>query len=143
MGFKETIDQLGQKVGGAVAKAQDSTKTFTEKTKLKAKINSENAKINEIYKSIGKKYFEIFAANPNEELAGFIAEINQSNEIIKSYNAQLAALEDVIYCTSCGVQLSKDSEFCSKCGAKQEATVAQNVEVVTETLTESSLNLEK
>ncbi len=142
MGFKEKIDQLGQKVGGAVAKAQDSTKTFTEKTKLKSKINAENDKINKLYASIGKKYVEMFGTNPSEEFAGFISEINASNELIKSYNVQLAALDDVLYCTSCGAQIPKDSEFCSKCGAKQEIPVVQNVEVV-QSQDDTTISLEK
>ncbi len=143
MGFKEKIDQLGQKVGGAVAKAQDSTKTFTEKTKLKSKINAENDKINKLYTSIGKKYVEMFGANPSEEFIGFISEINASNELIKSYNLQLASLDDVLYCTSCGAQIAKDSDFCSKCGAKQEIPVVQNVEVVEDTQNDTTISLEK
>ncbi|MGN0607063.1 MAG: zinc ribbon domain-containing protein [Oscillospiraceae bacterium] len=131
MAIKDKIDQLGQKFGGAVAKAQDTTKTFAEKTKLKSKISAEKDKINKIYASIGKKYCELFAENPAEDFAGFIAEINASNELIKSYNVQLAALDDTIYCTNCGNQISKDSEFCSKCGAKQEIPVVEEVEVVT------------
>lgn len=133
MGFKDKLDQFGQKVGGAVAKAQDSTKVFAEKTKIKSKISAENSKINEIYVSIGKKYCEIFSENPSEEFAGFISEIKEANELIKTYNVQLAAFDDSIYCTNCGSQISKDSEFCSKCGAKQEIPTIQNVEVVTET----------
>lgn len=148
MGFKDTMEHLGQKVGGTVAKVQDSTKTFAEKTKLKSKINSENDKINKIYASIGKKYVEMFGENPSEEFAGFITEINESNQLIKTYNVQLAAFDDTIYCTNCGSQISKDSEFCSKCGAKQEVPVAQNVEIVDaagndETVDLETVNLDK
>ncbi len=133
MGFKDKIDMLGQKVGGAVSKAQDSTKTFADKTKLKSKVRTEEDKINKTYASIGKKFVELYGDNASEEFAGFISEINESNKLIKSYNLQIAALEDALCCTSCGAQISKDSDFCSKCGAKQETVIIENVEVVDET----------
>jgi len=132
MGFKDKLENLGQKAGSTFAKVQDSTKTFAEKTKIKSKINAENDKIEKIYNSIGKKYFEMFKDNPSEEFANFISEINDANELIKTYNIQLAAFDDTIYCTNCGSQIAKDSEYCSKCGAKQEipAPAPETVEVV-------------
>lgn len=152
MGFKDTVEKVGHKFGGAVAKVQDSTKTFTEKTKIKSKINAEKDKINKIYASIGKKYVEMFGENPSEDFAGFISEINEANELIKTYNVQLAAFDDTIYCTNCGSQIAKDSEYCSKCGAKQEIPVVQDVETVEpaevievpeETAADETVNLEK
>jgi hypothetical protein len=142
MGLKDKMEHFGQKVGGTVAKVQDSTKTFAEKTKLKSKINAENDKINKIYASIGKKYIEIFGENPSEEFAGFITEINEANQLIKDYNVQLAAFDDAIYCTNCGSQISKDSEYCSKCGAKQEIPSPQNVEIVDIAENEETVDLE-
>ena len=52
-----------------------------------------------------------------EEFAGMVASIAESEEKIKSYRQQIQDIKGVVRCPQCGAEVQSGVAFCSSCGA--------------------------
>jgi uncharacterized OB-fold protein len=113
-------------------KANDSAKSASgktgdaaEKTKLNAKISSEQDAIDAVMKQIGEFYYNKYldAGTADKGIAGFCAAIDGHKaeiERIKSKGkaAPAPAAGGGLVCSACGAQAAPGMKFCQECGAK-------------------------
>lgn len=139
MGFVDSVKGFAGKVGGSVERGAKTvsanSKKFMEKTKIKNEISGIESAINADYIELGKAMFEKICNSPESEFENTVSDIKEKNKKLAELKAVLMTLEDKMFCTNCGAQISKDQSFCDKCGQKvqiEEPAVAEAVEVVEE-----------
>ena len=135
MGFVDSVKGLASKVGGSVERGAKTvsanSKKLVEKTKVKSEISSLESNINADYIILGKAMFEKICDNPESEFENTVSDIKEKNKKLSELKAVLMSLEEKMFCTNCGAQISKDQSFCDKCGQKVqiEEDVAERAEV--------------
>ncbi len=77
--------------------AVDKAKEFGGIAKLHAQIKTEEAKKQEQYYRLGKKYYELYKDTPEMELVEFIDKLSACDEKIKEYKRELKNEQDVGY----------------------------------------------
>lgn len=112
------FDNFGKKITSAGQAAVDKTKNFAETTKLNLKISEAQSKINDLYRTVGEKYFKAHPEDFCEDFAEQINEIKAQTALISDLKAKIAQIKGITYCTECGAEIPAESAFCSKCGAK-------------------------
>jgi len=104
-------------------------KELMETTRLKGEIRDDQDSIQNRFKDLGKKVFEMLnrgALNEDElkidcgEIASLFKKITELEEAIKK--AELEALKtrygaDIMICHKCGAHNKYDSKFCMSCGS--------------------------
>lgn len=123
------FEDLGKKVSQTSQDAIKKTKVMAETSKIQSQISSEKRKISDNYNKIGEKYFELFRDSADENLAGFLAAIEESLHKIEEYEEQVKKLKGMERCEKCGAELKEGALFCTSCGTKAsqpqtEGTVA-------------------
>lgn len=108
---------LGKKASEAGQGAVQQAKIFAEVTKIKSHISDEEDKIDELYKQIGKDYFERHKDDPNDVYAQACDSIKEANANIVAFNQQIRDIKGVSICPACGAEVDRNSGFCSSCGA--------------------------
>lgn len=109
--FADKVNDLGNKVA-------QKTSTSTENIRLSSSIKDEERQINDLYITIGKKYRELFGANPAPEFAEFIADIEKREVLVNEYRKKIQQNKGKTNCESCGNEIEAAAPFCAKCGAK-------------------------
>ena len=136
MGFVDSVKGFAGKVGGSVERGAKTvsanSKKFMEKTKIKNEISNIESGINADYIELGKAMFEKICNSPENEFEDTVSDIKEKNKKLAELKAVLMTLEDKMFCTNCGAQISKDQSFCDKCGQKVqiEEPAAETAEVV-------------
>ena len=67
--------------------------------KFNSMISEEETKINNTYYQVGKLYVTMHSHNHEEEFAGMIATIEESEEKIRNYRQQIQDIKGVTLCT--------------------------------------------
>lgn len=116
--FADKVNDLGNKV------AQKTT-TSTENIRLSSSVKEEERQINDSYVAIGKKYRELFGANPAPEFAELIADIEKRETLVNEYRKKIQQNKGKTNCESCGYEIEATAPFCAKCGAKN--TMAEEI----------------
>ena len=93
---------------------------MARETKLKFSISECKEKINDKYKEIGEKVYEILLNNRDNDvslkLINEFKEIDNLKENIKNYEAQILEVNNKMKCSNCGAEIDINSDFCPKCG---------------------------
>ncbi len=113
MGF---LDNLGKKATEATAKAAQKAKELSETARLNSLISEEEKSITNNYYQIGKLYASLHQQDCEEDFAGMLGAINESEEKIKSYRKQIQDIKGVLRCENCGAEVPRGVAFCSSCG---------------------------
>ena len=130
MGFMDDISMFTKGVG---QKAKGNYDIVT----MNNRIASLQKEISNVHTQIGKKYYELYAQTPNEELKEFVErivllekEIDMIKQQIEDTKTATAAVQltassgetgnGVRFCKVCGTQLSEGALFCTSCGTKVE-----------------------
>lgn len=111
------FDNLGKKASEATAKAMQKVQELSETTRLNSLISDEEKKVNNTYYQIGKLYVSLHGEACEEEFAGMIASIFESEQKISNYRMQIQDLKKVQRCEKCGAEVARGVAFCSSCGA--------------------------
>lgn len=121
-GFMDKLSNLGNKVaekttnfGNMVA---EKTNSSTENIKLSGSIKEEERCINENYIAIGKKYREVYGAEPAPEFAGILADITRREALINEYKLRIQQNKGKTNCKNCGAEIDAVAAFCTNCGTK-------------------------
>ena len=106
------------------------TKNVSEITRL----NSENSRtkraIEDDFKAIGKKQYELFVDGEGDErFKEDFDKIKAAFDTIAANEEKILALKDIVICPSCGKELEITSSFCGSCGAKIEHPEPAEAEV--------------
>lgn len=110
-------DNFSQKASETTAKAVQKAKEMSDIAKLNSMISEEETKINNNYYQVGKLYVTMHSHDREEEFAGMVASIAESEEKIKSYRQQIQDIKGIVRCPQCGAEVQSGVAFCSSCGA--------------------------
>lgn len=110
-------DNISKKASETTAKAVQQAKILSETTRLNGLVSDEEKKITNNYYQIGKLYAAMHQNDYEEEFAGMIAAVAESEQKVKAYRVQIQNLKGVIRCENCGAEVAKGVAFCSACGS--------------------------
>lgn len=117
------IDFLN-KVSGSLANAGKDigkkAKDAAEALRIQNEIKANEAKVEEHYIEIGKRYYESIADEPTEEYAYLVSSVKKLLERIADDQESLKALKGMGVCPECGAQIDGETAFCTSCGTKIE-----------------------
>ncbi|WP_142413541.1 zinc ribbon domain-containing protein [Hathewaya massiliensis] len=114
----ETVLKATKEGANTVAKKSNE---LVQVSKLNMSISSEEGKIEELYREIGKSIFEKFDNNVyiDPDLVPVCENIKGHHNNISEMKEKISELRNVRTCATCGIEISEDTKFCSKCGAEQ------------------------
>ena len=113
-----------EKISGEFEKAAKSVVKETNKviksTKLSLNITDLEGRLDDIYKEIGKAFFEYNECG-KDEMPDLSEQFEKASSLKKEIEDAKAALRDIrnrTRCTSCGSEIGKTDIFCKKCGER-------------------------
>lgn len=118
MRFEELSKNLGQKLTDAGDIAVKKSKEVAETLKNKGIIADEKRKLRDLYREVGRKYYEK-CQTENESDAEFselFESISACKRKIAEREAAIGVIKHRAVCSSCGETLPEDAVFCPKCG---------------------------
>lgn len=121
-------DNFSQKASETTARAMQKAKEMSDVAKLNTMISEEETKINNTYYQIGKLYVSMHLQEHEEEFAGMISSLVESEEKIQSYRQQIQDIKGVTRCTQCGAAVQSGAAFCSSCGASMPKVRVANTD---------------
>lgn len=117
------FDKIGKKASQTYKGAAEKTSKIAKETKIKMAMNENKAKINDIYKEIGKKVYEKHIReeeiNIDNSLTEDCMKIDVLADEIEDYRKEILELKDKKQCKKCGKEIEVDVKFCPNCGEKQ------------------------
>ena len=120
MAFFDEMDRKLSQFGQSVS---NKSREVSEGMRLSSAIKAEEEKQNNLYREVGKYYFENCAANAEGQLKVLCDQIVASMELTSQYKQQQNVLKGMVSCPNCGAQISANSGFCNACGSKIEKQV--------------------
>ena len=121
MAFFDEMDRKLSQFGQSVS---NKSREVSEGMRLSSAIKAEEEKQNNLYREVGKYYFENCAANAEGQLKVLCDQIVASVELTSQYKQQQNVLKGMVSCPNCGAQISANSGFCNVCGSKIEKQVS-------------------
>ena len=121
MAFFDEMDRKLSQFGQSVS---NKSREVSEGMRLSSAIKAEEEKQNNLYREVGKYYFENCAANAEGQLKVLCDQIVASMELTSQYKQQQNVLKGMVSCPNCGAQISANSGFCNVCGSKIEKQVS-------------------
>ena len=121
MAFFDEMDRKLSQFGQSVS---NKSREVSEGMRLSSAIKAEEEKQNNLYREVGKYYFENCAANAEGQLKVLCDQIVASMELTSQYKQQQNVLKGMVSCPNCGAQISGNSGFCNVCGSKIEKQVS-------------------
>ena len=132
----EFFEKLGKKASETYKTAAEKTNKLANDTKLKGKINDCKSKIKDVYKEIGKKVYQKYVLdgdeNIKEDITEYLKTITNLTDQIEDYEKQRLELCDKKQCENCKNEMDKAARFCPKCGKEQPEDVIHEAEVLNE-----------
>lgn len=107
---------LGKKLSQAGQTAVQKTKEMTDIARINGMISDEEKKVNNNYYQIGKLYVAMHQNDFEDDFAGMITAIRESETKIRDYKQQIQDIKGVVRCEKCGAEVANDVAFCSSCG---------------------------
>lgn len=107
----ETIEDAFIMAGKEI---ENTAKDVTAKAKLKYEIKQREGYLDELYKEIGKEYYQKNKDSDSENES--FEEITRLLEEVSDLKDQYMKIKGMVECPQCGAQINKGSSFCSKCG---------------------------
>ena len=111
------FDGLGKKISNAGQTAVQKTKELADSARINSAISDEEKKTNNNYYQIGKLYVAKHPADFEEDFAGMISAIRESEIKIREYRQQLQDIKGAVHCEKCGAEVANNIAFCSSCGS--------------------------
>ena len=121
MAFFDEMDRKLSQFGQSVS---NKSREVSEGMRLSSAIKADEEKQNNLYREVGKYYFENCAANAEGQLKVLCDQIVASMELTSQYKQQQNVLKGMVSCPNCGAQISANSGFCNVCGSKIEKQVS-------------------
>lgn len=112
------------KVSGSLSSAgkdiSKKAKDAAEVMRLQNEIRANEAKIQEHYTEIGKRYYMEIKDAPAEEYAYLVEGVRKLEERIADDQESLKKVKGMRICPECGAQIDGETSFCTSCGTKLE-----------------------
>ena len=108
MAFFDEMDRKLSQFGQSVS---NKSREVSEGMRLSSAIKAEEEKQNNLYREVGKYYFENCAANAEGQLKVLCDQIVASMELTSQYKQQQNVLKGMVSCPNCGAQISATLDF--------------------------------
>ena len=115
------FDKLSKKASETYKVTAEKTTKIAKETKLKLEISNYKSNMEDLYKIVGKKIYQKYAAQEEMQLEDIQDELNKLDTIsekIDIANKEIMSLKDKIKCQNCNYEMSEEYEYCPKCGTK-------------------------
>ena len=123
------FEGIGKKLTQTSQDVMKKTKNFADTTKISAMISDEERGIQELYRKLGKSYYELHRETPEEDLSALVGEIAEKEDKIRQCREQIAQINGVKKCPECGAEVAENAVFCNSCGAKLPLKPVEEPEV--------------
>ncbi len=128
------FEKLEKKTTETINCATETTTKFAGDTKLKIRISNCKGKIEDLYKDIGKKVYQLNILEGREDIKENIKEevekISALTDEIEEYERQRMEIKDLKQCENCKSKIDRSAKYCPECGAEQPVEKVHDVEVV-------------
>ena len=122
------FDKLSKKASETYKVTAEKTTKIAKETKLKLEISNYKSNMEDLYKIVGKKIYQKYAAQEEMQLEDIQDELNKLDTIsekIDIANKEIMSLKDKIKCQNCNYEMSEEYEYCPKCGTKIKQKIAE------------------
>lgn len=109
---------LGQKISSKSKELSQKARVMSEMSSLNNIIRNEESRIDFQYREIGRKYFEKYGDDPDEEFKEAFEQIHECRQKIEQTQEEITKLKSRFNCPNCGAPFKHGSIYCSKCGTK-------------------------
>lgn len=120
------FEKFGEKLTSAGKDVARKTKELADTAKLNMQISNEEDNIKSKYIEIGKLYYELFSASPDEKFSEFCSSISESRNKIDTLKVQIQEIKGVKKCSKCGAEIAYTATFCSSCGSPNASAEVGN-----------------
>lgn len=120
MAFNFDFEALKKNFKDVTDKTVMKTGELTTIAKLNVTIKTEEAKLSDCYKAIGRLFYTAERDNLDntEEIATYIMQADRIKATIADCQKELSVLRNVVVCEGCNNEISNDAIFCPICGLK-------------------------
>ncbi len=121
------FDELGKRIGSASKGVAKKASEIADSAGVSVQIAGLERERDEIYRDLGKMYYERFGTSPAEEFREQCCKALGKNAEIQAAKQKYLRLKHVALCGNCGAENPEESQYCSKCGTKlshEDATEA-------------------
>lgn len=124
------FEKLGKTLNDATEVIDNKTKEISTVTKLNSQIAQQDKLQSDMYKKIGKMYFDAHneAGDFDPEYAEAIESIRESMIKEAELKAELNVAKGIAICPSCKAENPITSAFCGSCGASLPGKVETQAE---------------
>jgi len=111
------FEGVGKQIAKTSQSAAQKAKNMAETVKINGMISDEEKRINDAFFQIGRTYYDIYGANPEQLFIQLIDGINDSRTKIAVCEEQIKQLKGIDKCKKCGSEVPYNAPFCSSCGS--------------------------
>ena len=121
------IESIKRNFKDVTDKTVKKTNELTAIAKLNLVIKTDEAKLSDCYKSIGRLFYTAERDNLDntEEIATYIMQADKIKADIAACQHELAVLRNLIICEGCSNEIAGESIFCPICGLKVNKPVPE------------------
>jgi len=114
------FDELKRNAKTAADATKKKTGELTAIAKATMAVKSEESRMSESYKEIGRLFYEAErdGVDNTESIASYIMQIDKNKACIAALKKEIAVLKKVIICENCSNEISNSFIFCPICGTK-------------------------
>lgn len=121
MGFKTIFDDVATTAGSLAKSAAKKAGEVAESTKLNITIRSEQHKLEGMFTTLGKLFYEqAKGTDVRAQIVAQVMEIDEEKQTIDDLRTILVESTGKVICQSCGKGIDIDNAYCPICGKKQE-----------------------
>ena len=126
------LDKLGQISSQTYKYTQEKTTKIAKIAKLKALMNEDKQKVEDLYNEIGKELYENHVRAEKIDIVSKIEdickEIDAYADEIELTRKELLKLKDLKQCKKCSYEMELEYKFCPNCGEEQKEVLENKEE---------------
>ncbi|MBQ9922321.1 MAG: hypothetical protein IJO52_09040 [Clostridia bacterium] len=110
------MDEIKRKLSDLGHDALREARKIKDTASLAIDIAAEEDRLKSHYIALGKLYYKLHAADPEEAMAEKCNTVEKSEKKLCHMRKQLSAYRGVARCEGCGKEIKGDTVFCPYCG---------------------------
>ena len=126
------LDKLGQISSQTYKYTQEKTTKIAKIAKLKALMNEDKQKVEDLYNEIGKNLYENHVRAEKIDIVSKIEdickEIDAYADEIELTRKEILKLKDLKQCKKCSYEMELEYKFCPNCGEEQKEVLENKEE---------------
>lgn len=126
------LDKLGQISSQTYKYTQEKTTKIAKIAKLKALMNEDKQKVEDLYNEIGKELYENHVRAEKIDIVSKIEdickEIDAYADEIELTRKEILKLKDLKQCKKCSYEMELEYKFCPNCGEEQKEVLENKEE---------------